>query len=204
LDAKGLRDRIIEKARSLGFDLVGVAAPIPPPNSEKLDDWLDAGYAGEMAYLARRSAERKNPQRVMPEVRSILVLGKHYRSAEPLEQYWHDPSRGRISRYAWGGDYHDLLLPRLNKLVQFMEEECGEPRRARPYVDMGPVMERPIAATAGLGFIGKHTLLIHPRHGSWFFAQGVALAAGASRYVRRKRSQAIMFLMPVVAFRISR
>lgn len=175
MDEKRLGNKIIGMARTLGFDLVGVAAPLPPPNSEKLDDWLSAGYAGEMAFLARRSAVRKDPERLMPEVRSILVLGKHYRSAEPLEQYWHDPSRGRISRYAWGGDYHDLLLPRLKTLVQFIEEECGQSRRARPYVDTGPVMERPIAAAAGLGFIGKHTLLIHPRHGSWFFLAEILL-----------------------------
>ncbi|HEX9076256.1 MAG TPA: tRNA epoxyqueuosine(34) reductase QueG [Anaerolineae bacterium] len=175
MDEKELDDRIFEKAQSLGFDLVGVAAPVPPPNAERLDDWLDAGYAGEMAYLARRSAERKNPRDLVPEARSILVLGKHYRSAEPLAQFWRDPSRGRISRYAWGGDYHDILLPRLKTLVQFIESEGGRSVRARPYVDTGPVLERPIAAAAGLGFIGKHTLLIHPRYGSWFFLSEILL-----------------------------
>jgi epoxyqueuosine reductase len=175
LGEKELVDRLFENARALGFDLVGVAEPAPPPNAERLDGWLHAGYAGDMSYLARRSAERKNPGYLEPEARSILVLGKHYRSAEPLAQFWRDPSRGRISRYAWGGDYHDILLPRLKALVQFIESEGGRPLHARSYVDTGPVLERPIAAAAGLGFIGKHTLLIHPRQGSWFFIAEILL-----------------------------
>ncbi|GIV95743.1 MAG: epoxyqueuosine reductase [Herpetosiphonaceae bacterium] len=168
-------ETIKAQAHALGFDLVGVAEYAPPPHAEALDSWLNAGYAGDLAYLSRNAAARADPRLVMPEGRSILVVGKHYRSAEPLDWVWRDPSRGRISRYAWGADYHDILLPRLRELVSFIETLLGRPVLARPYVDTGPVLERPVAAAAGLGFIGKNTLLINPRQGSWLFLAEVLL-----------------------------
>jgi epoxyqueuosine reductase len=158
-----------DEGRRLGFDLLGIAPAVPPPQVAALDDWLAAGYAGEMAYLARNAARRADPREAVPGARSIVVCGVHYRAAEPDPALWNDPSRGQISRYAWGDDYHDLLLPKLRSLQSWLEARIGRAEIGRSYVDTGPVLERPVGVMAGLGFQGKNTLLIHPRQGSWFF-----------------------------------
>jgi epoxyqueuosine reductase len=156
------------EGRRLGFDLLGVAPAVPPPHAAALDDWLAAGYAGEMQYLARNAARRADPREAVPGARSIVVCGVHYRAAEPDPALWNDPSRGQISRYAWGDDYHDVLLPKLRGLQSWLEQRVGRAEIGRSYVDTGPVLERPVGVMAGLGFQGKNTLLIHPRQGSWF------------------------------------
>lgn len=156
------------EAERLGFDLVGIAPATPPPHAERLEEWLAAGYAGEMAWLARNAARRSDPRQAVPGARSVVVCGVHYRAAEPDPALWNDPARGRISRYAWGNDYHDLLLPRLRALQAWLEQRVGRAQIGRSYVDTGPVLERPLGVLAGLGFQGKNTLLIHPRQGSWF------------------------------------
>ena len=158
-----------QRASELGFDLVAIAPADPPPHADALDPWLAAGHAGEMAYLARNAAKRQNPDLVVADVQSVVVVGVHYRSAEPDPSTWNDPGHGRISRYAWGADYHDVLEPKLRMLQAWLEEQVGRARIGRSYVDTGPVLERPVAVAAGLGFQGKNTLLIHPRQGSWFF-----------------------------------
>ncbi|WP_025745979.1 tRNA epoxyqueuosine(34) reductase QueG [Kallotenue papyrolyticum] len=157
------------EAERLGFDLVGIAPATPPPHAERLAEWLAAGYAGEMAWLARNAARRIDPRQAVPGARSVIVCGVHYRAAEPDPALWNDPARGRISRYAWGDDYHDILLPKLRALQAWLEGRLGRAQIGRSYVDTGPVLERPLGALAGLGFQGKNTLLIHPRQGSWFF-----------------------------------
>ncbi len=157
------------EAMRLGFDLVGITSAEPPPHAEELDRWLEAGYAGEMAYLARNAVRRADPRVAVPGARSIIVCGVHYRAAEPDPAAWNNPANGRISRYAWGDDYHDVLLPRLRALQEWLEARVGRAEIGRSYVDTGPVLERPVGEMAGLGFQGKNTLLIHPRQGSWFF-----------------------------------
>ncbi len=157
------------EAQRLGFDLVAVARAEPPPHADALDPWLAAGHAGEMAWLARNAARRQDPGQVVAGARSIIVCGVHYRSAEPDPELWNDAARGRISRYAWGDDYHDVLEPRLRQLQGWLEARTGRAQIGRSYVDTGPVLERPVGVAAGLGFQGKNTLLIHPRQGSWFF-----------------------------------
>ncbi len=97
------------------------------------------------------------------------MCGVHYRSAEPDPEIWNDAANGRISRYAWGDDYHDIVEPKLRALQAWLEERVGRARIGRSYVDTGPVLERPMGVAAGLGFQGKNTLLIHPKQGSWFF-----------------------------------
>ena len=156
-------------AHELGFDLVAIAPADPPPHAAALDPWLAAGHAGEMAYLARNAAKRQDPDLVVSGARSIVVVGVHYRAAEPDPSVWNDPAHGRISRYAWGDDYHDILEPKLRALQAWLEARVGRAQIGRSYVDTGPVLERPVAVAAGLGFQGKNTLLIHPRQGSWFF-----------------------------------
>ncbi len=156
------------EARRLGFDLVGIARATPPPHADALDPWLAAGHAGELGYLARNAAQRRDPQLVVAGARSIISVGLHYRPAEPAAVEWNDPARGQISRYAWGVDYHDVVLPKLRRLQGWLEAQLGRTEIGRSYVDTGPVLERPVGVAAGLGFQGKNTLLIHPRAGSWF------------------------------------
>jgi len=165
------------EAQRIGFDLVGVAEAKPPPHAERLNDWLQAGHAGDMAYLARNAVQRADPREAVPGAKSIVVCGVHYRAAEPDPTLWDDPSRGRISRYAWGDDYHDILLPKLRQLQSWLEGHVGRTNIGRSYVDTGPVLERPVGVMAGLGFQGKNTLLIHPRQGSWFFLGEVLVDA---------------------------
>jgi epoxyqueuosine reductase len=160
---------IKEKAYDLGFDLIGIAPAERAPHAEAYHHWLAQGYAAEMEWLARDPQQREDPRQLMPEAQSVVVVGRSYFVLDPPPNLWDDPSRGRIARYAWGLDYHDIMLPRLRELAGFIEKEAGHPLNQRAYVDTGPVLERDFAAQAGLGFIGKNTLLIHPRLGSYLF-----------------------------------
>ena len=164
-----LTQRIKEKAYDLGFDLIGVAPAERAPHAEAYRRWLAQGHHAEMYWLARDPQRRENPTAVISGVRSVIVVGLSYFVVNPPSEVWNDPSRGRIARYAWGFDYHQVLLPRLRELGDFVETEVGQPLNQRSYVDTGPVLERDLAAQAGLGFIGKNTLLISPRMGSYFF-----------------------------------
>lgn len=164
-----LSQRIKEKAYELGFDLIGIAPAERAPHAEAYRQWLAAGYAAEMNWLARDPSRREDPRRVVAGARSVVVVGLSYFALNPPAELWDDPARGRIARYAWGLDYHDIMLPRLCRLGDFIERETARPLRQRAYVDTGPVLERDFAARAGLGFIGKNTMLIKPRLGSYLF-----------------------------------
>jgi epoxyqueuosine reductase len=166
LDPAELAARVKELALALGFDLAGVAPATPGPRSGFLREWLARGYAGDMAYLARRQDERLDPRRVLPGARSLVVVGLVYDPGEPLPA---PPGASRVARYAGGEDYHDVLLERLEALASGIEVLVRRPLRSRAYVDTGPILEREHAAAAGLGWIGKNTLLIHPRLGSYLF-----------------------------------
>lgn len=166
-----LGERVRAAGRALGFDAVGIAPAEPPPYAGFLGEWLARGYAGEMGWLARRAAEREDPRRVLPGARSVVVVGVVY-DPGPEEQ----PAAGtagRIARYAGGADYHDVLLERLRALEAEIAA-LAPGAQTRSYVDTGPVLERPLAARAGLGWVGKNTLLIHPALGSYLFL-GVVL-----------------------------
>jgi epoxyqueuosine reductase len=164
-----LSHRLKEKAYSLGFDLIGIAPAEHAPHTEAYHRWLAQGYAAEMNWLGREPHRRADPRQVLPGVRSVIVVGLSYFVLDPPGELWRDPSRGRIARYAWGLDYHDSMLPRLRELGDFVEKEVGHTVNRRAYVDTGPVLERDFAAQAGLGFIGKNTLLINPKIGSYLF-----------------------------------
>ena len=157
-----------EQARALGFDLCGVAPVDDFPELGFLREWLDRGYAGEMAWMARTADRRRDVRAVMPEARSVIVTGTLYNTDRPysVDQ---PPDVARISRYAWGDDYHDVLKPRLDALVGWMREASVQPFEALTYVDTGPVQERVYAQYAGLGWIGKNTCLINAELGSWLF-----------------------------------
>ena len=175
-----LTERICAEARDLGFDLAGIAPAYPVPHLTAYHAWLDQGYHGEMGYLARpdRVERRKDPARIIPGARSVICVGLNYYPGALPDDFGHDPSRGLISNYAWGLDYHDLMVPRLEKLAAFVGKvgsEAGQRVTHRVYVDTGPVLERAYAAKAGLGVIGKNTCLIHPRIGSWLFLGEILL-----------------------------
>jgi epoxyqueuosine reductase len=159
---------IKSRARELGFDLCGIAPVDSFPELAFLAEWLDAGYGGEMAWMSRSAARRSDVRQVVPGARSVIVTGTLYNTERPYSA--DTPSdRAKLSRYAWGDDYHDVLKDRLDALLGWMRNQPGEPFDARAYVDTGPVQERVYAQYAGLGWIGKNTCLINPELGSWLF-----------------------------------
>jgi epoxyqueuosine reductase len=173
-----LAARLVAQAREMGFDLVGIAPAGPTSTADRYRAWLAAGRHGEMAYLARPEAvaRREDLTRILPGVRSVVAVGINYHTAPLPAGLRSDPSRGVVASYAWGDDYHDVLLPRLRRLAAFVEAETGRPVANRAYVDTGPLLERELAARAGLGFVGKNTHLIHPRLGSWLLLGELLLA----------------------------
>jgi epoxyqueuosine reductase len=157
------------KALELGFDLCGVAAADAYPELAFFDEWLARGYAGEMDYLARSAERRRDVRHVLPSARSVIVTATAYNTDRPYSTAIDDPGVARISRYAWGDDYHDVVKRRLDALIDWMRSVEVEPFDARAYVDTGPVQERVFAQYAGLGWIGKNTCLISFKRGSWLF-----------------------------------
>jgi len=163
---------IVEQAKLVGFDLCGVVSAGKFPELQNTPEWLERGYAGEMKYLS--DPRRSDPRAAMPKIRSVIVCALNYNTARPLST---DilPSdndaepRGWLSRYAWGDDYHDLLKEKLETLVALLRKQVAYPLEARTYVDTGPVQERVLAKYAGLGWLGKNTLLLNQALGSFFF-----------------------------------
>ncbi len=166
MDVAQLTRKLKYRARESGFSLCGVCPAVAPPGTARLDEWLAAGYAGQMHYLADRRDAYGDPNRVLDGVRSVVMLAMNYRTAEPAKP---EAGEGRVSRYAWGeADYHDLIRERLNELAAFLSDQVPE-ARIRGVVDTAPLLEREFAQLAGLGWIGKNTLLINRDEGSWFF-----------------------------------
>jgi epoxyqueuosine reductase len=166
MNAGSVTTMLKEKAAALGFSLSGVCPAVAPPGVDRLDIWLESGYAGGMTYLADRRDAYDHPRSVLDGVRSVVMLAVDYRTVEPDDP---PPGSGRISRYAWGErDYHDVIRGRLNELAGYLQTiEPGS--LARGVVDTAPLMERDFAQLAGLGWIGKNTLLLNRERGSWFF-----------------------------------
>jgi epoxyqueuosine reductase len=164
-----LDERIRRQARELGFDLAGIAPVRPAVRGAEFRRWLDRGFAGGMGWMGNTRAARCDPSRVLPGAKSAVVVGLGYRLQDPPPELWNDPLRGRVARYAWGRDYHDVMRPMLEALADFIAAASGRPVAWKAFADSGPVMERDLAERAGLGFPGKNTNLIHPRIGSQFF-----------------------------------
>jgi epoxyqueuosine reductase len=156
------KDKIVAYATELGFDSCRVASAMPPRHATEFRSWLSNGAAGEMDWMERGAEKRCDPELVLPGVRSIVVVGLNYWQGEPQQP----KGTGRIARYAWGDDYHDLMRARLEKLSAFLVELGGA---QKCYVDTGPILERDHAAEAGLGWQGKSTMLIDAKLGTWFF-----------------------------------
>jgi len=159
---------IKEQAKELGFDLCGIAPVDSFPELSFLREWLDRGYAGDMAWMTRSAERRADVRHVIPGARSVVVTGTLYNTDRPYSDDL-PADVARISRYAWGDDYHDVLKARMDALLTWMRTESPEPFDARAYVDTGPVQERVYAQYAGLGWIGKNTCLINRELGSWLF-----------------------------------
>jgi epoxyqueuosine reductase len=160
-----LKQEIVERARALGFDSCKIAAAGPPPHGGEFRAWLREGAAGEMDWLARGEEKRCDPQQILPGVRSVIVIALNYWQGEPPTPATR-AATGKIARYAWGDDYHDIVLPKLEQLSAFLAERGGA---QKCYVDTGPILERDHAAEAGIGWHGKSTMLVDPTLGTWFF-----------------------------------
>jgi epoxyqueuosine reductase len=157
------------RALELGFDACGIAPPAGLPELEVLPEWLARGYAGEMAYLSRTAAQRASAHGALPSAQSDIVTATLYNSDRPYSVRCQDPSRAHVSRYAWGDDYHKVVMRRLDRLIAWMHEVHPETFEATPYVDTGPVQERAFARHAGIGWIGKNCCVINPELGSFIF-----------------------------------
>ena len=165
MNAATLTAALKEEATRLGFDLAGATPAAAPPGFDRFRQWLADGFAGDMHYLADRLDAYGDPGRLLDGVRSILVMAVNYRSVEPAAA---GPGQGRVSRYAWGADYHDAIRRRLHALADFHRRLVPD-GRVRGVVDTAPLLERQFAQRAGLGWIGKNTMLINERFGSWTF-----------------------------------
>ncbi len=160
--------RIKDEAQRLGFDLVGISAVRPPVHENSFAEWLRRGFAGEMGYMERTADLRRRPETAVPWAVSVVSVGMNYLTQPDGAATKRSPA-GRIARYAWGGDYHDLMKERLETLHKAIQRLCDCPVEGRVFIDSGPVLERDFAGLAGLGWIGKNTNLISPKKGSWFF-----------------------------------
>jgi len=175
-DSAGLdafRAGLVEHSRSLGFSAVGIASAVDDPlRARRLEEWLATGAHGQMQWMEARSDQRRGPQSLWPDAKSVIALGMSYASG-------HDPlglaeigDRARISVYAQGRDYHDVVKKALKALARWMVEQAegmGLEMQLKVFVDTAPVMEKPLGEAAGIGWQGKHTNLVSRQHGSWLF-----------------------------------
>lgn len=168
--AAALRNRIRARARALGFDGVRITGPRPSGHMDFYRSWIEEGAHGEMGYLAREDsiARRGDLRLTMADVRSVVLVTHNYYQPDP-PGLAEDGRRAVIARYARGDDYHDVMKRRLVKLLAEIGEDVGRHVSGRAYVDTGPILERELAMRAGLGWLGKNTMLIDPGRGSYFF-----------------------------------
>lgn len=157
---------VIEKAKQLGFDLVGFAkADLLEDEIKKYQQWLDKGYQASMGYMEKNFSKRKNVKEILPTAKSVISLALNYYSSE---NHSNEIDKGKVSRYAWGKDYHLVIWQKLDELETTLKELEPE-LETLSYVDTGPVMDKAWAVRAGIGWMGKHTNIINPDYGSWFF-----------------------------------
>ena len=159
-EALSLEQLIKAQACGLGFDLAGITSLGPMETAVAFETWVARGYAGEMDYLPRGTAKRRDSRLPVPGTTSAIVVGLDYSGRSPS---------GPVARYARGDDYHDVMLGKLEELHKWLEAELGNPVAGKAYVDTGPLLERDLARRAGLGWFGKNTNLINPDIGSFFF-----------------------------------
>ncbi|MDE0186088.1 MAG: tRNA epoxyqueuosine(34) reductase QueG [Candidatus Poribacteria bacterium] len=164
-----LTAQIKDFSQKLGFNLIGIVPAEPSQTIDRYERWLECGYGGEMRYLERHSPLKQNVRNLLPEAKSIITLGFNYYTIDPPDSLARDSSRGQISRYAWGTDYHDIIQKKLRRVAQFIKAAAQEHVKSRVFVDSGPILEREYAQKSGIGWIGKNTNLINWQSGSWYF-----------------------------------
>jgi epoxyqueuosine reductase len=200
-----------------GFDLVGISSAVLPEfYGVTVEKWILSGFAGDMHYMVRDGKKRAEPTQSLASARSVISLAVNYYHPEDAKP--EDRAVGKISKYAYGADYHKVIEKRLKKFSQFLMNECGPGTEIKSYVDTGPLLEKAFAKEAGLGFFGKNTNIITRNFGSWVFLASLitnldlvpnpmqALAGRAVfalMLVRRMRFWGIIKSMPGAAFRIS-
>lgn len=164
--SKGFSDQIRHKARELGFELVGIVPATPlHAEQERLREWLARGYHGDMSWMARDPEKRTDPLKIFPAARSVIAVAINYYTPE---QHSSSPETGKVSRYAWGDDYHDVIGNKLRDLLSWIQVHIPT-ATGKVCVDIQPMMDKAWAVRAGLGWIGKHTNLITTELGSWVF-----------------------------------
>ncbi|MCA3256078.1 MAG: tRNA epoxyqueuosine(34) reductase QueG, partial [Alphaproteobacteria bacterium] len=185
---KGFRERLEVAAAGLGFVAVGVAAADAAPQAgARLRQWLDEGRHGDMLWMAETAERRGSPQGLWPEVRSVVMLGTSYAPALDPLRLADRPDKGVISVYALGADYHDVIKKRLKALARWMVAEAPG-ADVKVFVDTAPVMEKPLAEAAGLGWQGKHSNLVSRDHGSWLFLGAIYTTLDIDTTPRRQPS----------------
>ena len=162
-----------ELANQAGFDRCGITMAIPTSRRQYLRAWLDAGRAGSMQYIHRHFEKRADPQLLLEGARSVIVVALLYNQSAPTSE--NEPGdRGRVAKYAWGNDYHAVVKDKLLTMVEGLQARISGPFKSKICVDTAPVLERELAAAAGIGWIGKNTMVLHETLGSYFFL-GVVL-----------------------------
>ncbi|HJQ22107.1 MAG TPA: tRNA epoxyqueuosine(34) reductase QueG [Gemmatimonadaceae bacterium] len=165
-DARSLEERVKARALEIGFDLVGIARLGPAESHDAYTEWLRHGFAGEMSYLERGAEKRRDTRLPFPAAQCAVVVGLDYGGRQPA---------GPVARYARGDDYHEIMTRRLDELHRWIADTVGRDIAGKPYVDTGPILERELASKAGLGWIGKNTMLVNPKRGSFFFIGALLL-----------------------------
>ena len=185
-----LKARLIEQAKAEGFASIGFApADDDPMRSQRLRDWLEAGYHGEMGWMEDRAGIRQGPHSMWPEANSVIALGMAYTPQHDPLALEDEPEKARISVYAQGKDYHDIVKKALKRIARWLVAEAERSGlgdvQLKVFVDTAPVMEKPLSEAAGLGWQGKHTNLVSREHGSWLFL-GAIYCTLRSRQMRRR------------------
>nr|WP_281024085.1 tRNA epoxyqueuosine(34) reductase QueG [Microvirga subterranea] len=176
LDGAALKRALVHRARGLGFDIVRIARPDAIPlASERLKAWLAEGYHGSMEWMAETAERRSDPQALWPEVRSVILLGLNYGPAEDPLAGLALKDRASISVYARNRDYHDVIKGKLKEAAGFLAAKASSD--VKVFVDTAPVMEKPLAAAAGLGWQGKHTVVVSREFGNWLFLGAIFTTA---------------------------
>ncbi|MCH8854501.1 MAG: tRNA epoxyqueuosine(34) reductase QueG [Planctomycetes bacterium] len=156
-------------AARLGLDRCGIARAEPIGRAAYLRAWLDAGRAGSMEYLNRYFTQRTDPRELLPNATSVIVVALLYHQPHPPGISEDGSARGRVAMYAWGDDYHDIIKAKLRDVMDHLRAELSEPFEFKVCVDTSPLLERELAAAAGIGWIGKNTLVLNQKVGSYFF-----------------------------------